>query len=129
MRRPPPYVAALFPDHLRVSYARQKLRDTIRHAGYDCSRDAHGFNVRYPQGAPRPEDRSFVELMRFLNGLALPFGEDYKSPMAPADCMRLLQKKGLLTEPFQRIGWWVPPDGFLIEEVAPRPAGGKEDES
>ena len=122
MKRPPPYVSALFPKYLRVSYARQKLRYTIRQAGYECSRDAHGFNVRYPQGAPRPEDSSFVELMCFLNGLGLPFGEDYKDPMAPADVMRLLQRQGLLKEGFKRIGWWVPADGFLIEEVsAPAP--------
>lgn len=129
MKRPPPYVSALYPDHLRVSYARQKLRDAIRQGGYECTRDEYGFNVRFPRGRIEPDDPALVELMRFLNALDLPFGEDYKVPLAPADLMRGLQKRRLVPESFRRIGWYVPPDGYVVEEVAPPGATEGEDPS
>ena len=124
MNRTPTYVSILFRDCLRIEKASRKIKETIEHAGFACSAEGvRTFTVAIDPPGPVPENRRLAELLRFLNGLGVAFGEDHKHPMAPADFMRLLQSEGILKQSFNRIGWWAAPDGYVVEEVPPPATG------
>lgn len=118
-KKPPPYVSLIMGGYARIdnldkAAKRELERRELPIVRDSCSCDA----VRF--GEPKGEifaDPKFIAVMQGLNGFGILFMEDYKQGWSPADHMRELQSRGIITVPFTSIAWRGPGDWFTTKQL------------
>ena len=121
--KPPAYVAMIMSPSIQIENLDKIKRDDLERQGVVVERDWGYSVVRFADsGENLLENPNLCDLLRRLNDAGVLFCEDYKQGWAPADVMRELQTRGIISECFTAIAWRGPGDWFTTLHKGGKPA-------